>query len=162
MSNENINKFSEVVKSADLLEINLQSSSSECLVAPSQIVPANIELNYIREVKYSLSKERDILFCFVSMQATGTPTQKQVESVQEQNAKKHIFLIKGTFALIYKLSNKELDEKMISAFASQNAFYNAYPYFREFFHDMCTRFGIAPIRLPLLKPPSKKELSKDL
>lgn len=146
-------EFSKLVQSANLIEISLKSSNNNCSVPPKAVIPKNISLNYDRTNHYILSEDEGLLVCFCGMAVVATDDSKEDGS---------IFELSATFSLIYSINQTGFSKEAFSAFTEKNAFYNAYPYFREFFQNMSSRMGIEPVKLPLLKPSTKDELKKEL
>jgi preprotein translocase subunit SecB len=145
-------KLNEVIQSATLIDISLKSCRSELHVPARTVEPKNIELHIERETQHLLSDDKLLLVCFPSLTIKGN-------SKAPAESQKEYFEISATYTLVYRLENAELNSEAIELFSSQNSYYNAYPYLREIVQNFCIRMNIEPVRLPLLKPLTKKELS---
>lgn len=153
MSTNLSESLSELVQSAELLEVTLKSANVDATVPARSIVAKETKLDHDKTTEFLLSEKKDLLVCFV------TVTTKGLSNNQEA---KVLFEMSGTFTLVYSLSKTDFTDEVYELFADKNAFYNAYPYTRELFQSLSTRIGIQPVMLPLLKPTTKKELQKEV
>ena len=155
MSNNLSESFSNLIQSADLVEVTLKSSNFDCKVPARTVVAKDTRLDHSSETEYIVSDSKDLLVCFVSV------TTKGVSNLPEQKDKL-IFEMTGTFSLVYTLSKTDFDPKAYGLFAEKNAVFNAYPYLRELFQNFSVRAGLPPVLLPLFKPATKKEIQGEL
>jgi preprotein translocase subunit SecB len=147
-------KMQKVIQAATLIDIALKSSSVDMLVPARSVSPSKTRLDFDRSHNFIAADDKSLLVCFVGLKIVA------FESVEGSEEKKSLFKMDATYTLVYRLTGEELDHDALDLFTSQNAYFNAYPYLREFFQNTCVRMGVEPIRLPLLKPLTKKELDQ--
>ena len=147
--------FQKVVEAASLEEVSLVFSKCECRVPSYFISPDEIVIEFEKEIIPEILKQKQDddgeIYSHIYFTAIGISK----KSIKELKIKKGgtLFSISVSYAVIYDIDDiKTLDQKMLTVFGTKNAFYNAYPYIREFIHHMSTRLSIPPITLPLLKP----------
>ncbi len=51
-----------------------------------------------------------------------------------------------------EVNDIKLNKKAVKYFGTENAYFNIYPYLREFITNMSQRMRLSPVVLPLLKP----------
>ena len=80
-----------------------------------------------------------------------------LKAKDKANSKKHFMSIEATFELQYKLEKSlSFNSSEIESFCSQNAVFNAWPYWRELAQSQSTRMGLTPLVMPLFKVRLKK------
>lgn len=80
---------------------------------------------------------------YAPAEAPGSGTEKQSSREPETLAQ-----IEATYVAEY-ISDENLDQDAIKAFATQNASFHVWPYWREFITSQCDRMNLPRINLPL-------------
>ena len=63
------------------------------------------------------------------------------------------FTISVSYMVIYDVNDMNLNPQAVKYFGQENAYFNVYPYLREFITTMSQRMNLpSPLVLPLLKP----------
>ncbi len=63
--------------------------------------------------------------------------------------KEAIGKLRAAYNLKFKVKGKELDEEHVRQFAKTNIKIIVWPFFREFVHNITSRFGIPPVTVPI-------------
>ena len=53
---------------------------------------------------------------------------------------------------VYDVNDINLNKDAVEYFGKENAYFNIYPYLREFIVHISQRFNLYPVLIPLLKP----------
>ena len=61
-----------------------------------------------------------------------------------------LVIVEAEFDACY-LSLQEVSKEQLDAFSQNNVGYNVWPYWRELVQSLCSRAGLAPIRVPFYK-----------
>ena len=138
--------LAEAIRALQINNVFLKSCSSDCITGPGAIESGGITIATETTHTWSLSPDKKIFLCFVTMNLKG------MKGEEPQ------FLVEACFALGYEVFfTEKLTDDMLGLFAKTNSVYNAYPYFREFFQNTMVRMGMPPFQLPLLKPQTNKK-----
>ena len=65
-----------------------------------------------------------------------------------------LFTISASYAVTYDVNNINLNKEAVKYFGIENAYFNVYPYLREFIAHISQRLHLSPVVIPLLKPTS--------
>ena len=157
-------EFQKVIAAASIRDIYMLSSSCNC--ANPFVDPASVDLKLNRKygeprLRPDQKNSSGILFCVIEIEASGV-CRKDVSQNKKITVKKgsDLFKISARYIIIYTVNNLDLDNNAVKLFGTENAFFNVYPYFREFAGNMGLRFNLPPIVLPLFKTafqPAQKE-----
>ena len=63
-----------------------------------------------------------------------------------------LFTISVSYIATYDVNDTNLDKEAVEFFGKENAYFNVYPYLREFITHISQRFNLHPVIIPLLKP----------
>lgn len=130
--------FQTVINALSLNQLTLVSLSAYC-----SSFPENRVLDFgTEEVEWTIHKS--LFICHIRFEVVGIDTDDD----------KAFMKISGTYQMIYDISGdvEDLSQDAMNDFATFNASYNAFPYFRELLDNTAWRMGISPLLLPLLKP----------
>ncbi len=159
-------EFQKVIEAAGIREVYMLSSACEC--RNPFIEPKNIELELKRahsapQIKPVAEDKQWLLFCSIEIEVKGV-CGKNIKQGQKTTAEKGqtVFKISARYNVVYDITKNpnSLNKGALKYFGEENAFFNVYPYFREFAGSMSQRLNLHPVVLPLLKPassPSEKE-----
>lgn len=76
---------------------------------------------------------------------------------QESRKPRILAELTAVFVAEYRVTSPELpDEKALKAFASQNALFHVWPYWREYVQSMCARLRLPQIMLPMFRLPDAR------
>ena len=150
-------KFQKIIESATLKEVTLIFSKCQSYFHYSIINPPQTKLEFAKTIsKHNISdsnnKTKDV---FLSTQVHFEVTGKSKEDITDFKIKKDspLFSISVSYVIVYIIKNiGDLDDEMLKFFSENNAYFNVYPYLREYITHMSTRLNIPPVTLPLLKP----------
>lgn len=149
MSKELSAKLGKVIESVELISINLKACNFDAFVPPEMISPDDVSIGINYEFTYTLVSEMSELFCFVRPVIKGELKKSQ----QFELIKGIAFEGSATFVARYKMSENQFQDEELSLFTKTNAFYNTYPYLREFLHATLSKMSVHGVILPLMKTP---------
>lgn len=127
------------ISTVELKQICLVAVSAHCNVPPPTIVPDQIKTNLETEAQFATHEG--------TLGVWSTLTLKGSAKDGEE-----VFLIEGTFLLIYDCETESFDNNVLGTFAERNGKYNAWPYHRELIQATMARMQIPPLILPLMNP----------
>ena len=152
-------KFQKVVEAVTLKEVILISSKCKSHFHYSVVNPSQTKLEFIKQIsKPNISTSKDkknrILITHIEFTVNGKPKENLIDlKIKKDNL---LFSISVSYLITYTIKNiGSLDQEMLELFGQDNAFFNVYPYLREYISHMSTRLNIPPVILPLLKPSSQ-------
>ena len=156
-------EFQKVIEAVSLRELFMVSANCECHAYHGLIEPKNTVLD-IKEKKIETnfdidSKEKKgIIFSKVYFKIVGL-SNKDMKINEDKILYKNtpLFTISASYVVVYNVNKVDLDEDAVKYFGTQNAYFNIYPYLREFITNISQRFNISPLVIPLLKPKEQPE-----
>ena len=148
-----LERLGRAIKSLQLLEIYPRLKKSETFIHPGNILPEEAKLEDDIEIKWQLTNKESDLFCFVHYQISGA----------NKNDGQPLFSIQLENVLHYQVSvpkGSKIEPYDIEIFCKTNAYYNAYPFIREFIIQSSAELRLEPIVLPLLRPYTKRQIEE--
>jgi preprotein translocase subunit SecB len=135
-------KASRVVRVAALNGVRLVESEAHTDIgSPEEAGEAEFRINYDGQ---AFGPENDCFFVLARIRAFVVD--------KESKEKEIIVTVRGEFELLYGLPKGfDVEQEELDAFAETNGVFNAWPYFREFIHNMMTRMGLPPLTIPLYR-----------
>ena len=152
-------EFQKVVKAVSLRELFMVSANCECHIYHGLIEPKNTVLD-IKEKKIETNfdvdsnKKEGTIFSKVYFTIVGLSNKDMKINKNEILYKRNtpLFTISASYVVVYNVNKIDLDEDAVEYFGTHNAYFNVYPYLREFIANISQRFNISPLVIPLLKP----------
>jgi len=152
-----VDKYNGIVASAELLGVNLVCSSS--IVHLERFTDEELVLRVDRpQFRAECFADSMLLNCGVRLTATlEAPSGEEAPSSEG----KEVVRVFAEYSVSYRLREGiECGEDVAYLFASRNAVFNAWPFFRELALSLVTRMGMPPLILPLLRmPPEPKTVT---
>lgn len=168
--NMTLDRASEVIKVANLADIQLQSAAFSRNIRSPEDITGNEELEISSAFKAQASEIEDQEFFVlttleveVSPQDTDGDQVGKVKDEQLRASDDRAFWVHCTFELKYALPegfSASSDE--LAAFAETNGVFNAWPYFREFLQSSMARMGLPPLYLPLFRVARGDDSSEEM
>jgi len=141
-----------LVESVEIRGVHLLSSSSqlESIVLNDSSGP-QLEVHvHPTQYRYQIQPGGKVLVCGIKCGLEIRP---------EGGSRAPFVSIGAEYVIVYDVGAPEsCTPEAAKEFASRNAVFNCWPFFREFAQSLACRMGIAPVVVPLLKlsPPSPK------
>ena len=138
---------------ADLIGVYLKKNDSTCHFFPRSVAPSKTKIDLAYKLNdVDISKEQDLLACFVEFSLSGTMDQENAGS-------EDVFFIRAVINVTYKIDKiEELTPEEIEVYSNLSAVFNAFPYGREELQSTMARMGLPPFTIPLLKPSTRSEM----
>lgn len=143
-------EVARIVKTADLVSINLQSCQSRAYLPPHMVEGAQLTLSGESSVKWARTEDKRNLLCYIGLTVKAIKAPKDATETPAPQAEP-IFDVNATCCAIYYMNEAELSDAAIEIFAQTTAVFNSYPYLREFVDQTSRRMGFRPVSLPLMK-----------
>lgn len=152
-------EFQKVIEAANIREVVLTSTNCKCHIHYSLVEPKHTLLN-IKQKKVNTdlitipNKKGGIIFSTVDFKIEGI-SQKDIKTSDKTILNKKgepLFTISASYIVTYDISETNLNKDAIRYFGIENAYFNVYPYLREFITHITQRFNLRPLVIPLLKP----------
>ena len=159
---EKVNRFEfqKVIEATNIREIVLISTNCKC-PAHFLIKPKNTMLSVKRKVdtKFSINRQKTggLIFSIVDFTIEGI-SQQDTKTIDKKNDP--LFTISASYRVTYEVSDINLNKATVEYFGKENAYFNVYPYLREFITHISQRFNLHPVVIPLLKPTKQPRQSK--
>lgn len=149
-------RLSRVIKNTEIRDVFLKKKHIDCFVHFSLVKPSSTTLEEVQNHSWSISNNKKALFCLINYKVDGYKT----EETKSGEQKEKLFELECTLCVEYELSeSSQLDSEDFEIFTQTNAYYNAYPYIRQFIQSESVTLRISPIVLPFLKPLSKSAIN---
>lgn len=148
-----LDRLGRAIKSLQLVEIYPRFKKSETFIHPGSILPEEAKLEDQTNIKWQFTKNDRDLLCFVNFRISGSNKNdgRPLFSIQIENVLHYQVLApKGT----------KIEPHDIEIFCKTNAYYNAYPFIREFIIQSSAELRLEPIVLPLLRPYTKRQIEE--
>jgi hypothetical protein len=140
-----LDAFQKLVQSVELLAVNLVSSESRWHASNPNPGTDQFEIRpHTTQQRVQFDEEQHVLYCGVKFGIDVVP----------ETTKKPFITVTAEYALLYRVpEGTECPPELANAFASRNAVFNAWPFFRELTQSLVSRMGMAPLILALLRLP---------
>lgn len=136
-----LKQIAAVVPNLEVRDIRLVSLSGGLTAPPPPRSQTTVELDHQVEVEHANGANLFMIRVHFKIAATGTA----------EGSSEFMNLTAG-FQLIYAIEDPQsVQEENLRAFGEINAVHTAWPYFREFVHNISGRMGLMPMTVPLLK-----------
>ncbi len=152
-------EFQKVIEAVKLREVFLEETHNTLHVHHSQVNPQHTDLILKKnKAKYHIipkkSNKEGAIFSKIVFMIEGV-SQKDIIGKDNQVIKKKgeaLFTISASYVVTYTVNNLNLlNKEAIEYFGTQNAYFNVYPYLREFITNISQRMNLNPVVIPLLK-----------
>ena len=139
------------------------SADCKCHIHYSFVEPKYTMLEIQKKVntKFIASKKtkKGIIFSQINFIIKGV-LQKDIKTNEGKVIRKKdtpLFTISVSYVVTYDVNDINLKESAVKIFGKENAYFNVYPYLREFATHISQRLNLRPVIIPLLKPDSQSE-----
>ena len=158
----------EVTNHSSIHEVLLVSTDSKCFVHHSYINAPDVKLSFSKKITPDIvtipdtksatkknTQPHGFITSLISMKAEGISLKDIKETEDSYIVKKSdvVFRISVTYFITYRVLNiDKLNRDAMLWFGSKNAYFNVYPFLREFILNISQKFNLPRVLLPLLKP----------
>ena len=171
----NTSDFQKVIKAANIRDVFLTSTNCKCHIHYALVNPKHTMLNE-KKIKIqtdfiaSKKEKTGTIFSTVDFTIEGI-SKKDIKVNNGQIIKKKndpLFTISASYMVVYGVNDMNLNKDAVKYFGKENAYFNIYPYLREFIAHISQRFNLRPVLIPLFKPqnqpvkPVKRNKTKTL
>ena len=154
----NKSEFQKVIKATNIREVFMISTNCKCY-APYALVKPKDTMLHVKQKEINTDfivhkkEKKGIIISTVDFTIEGI-SQKDIKIDGKEVIKKGApsFTMSTSYVVTYDVNDISLDKKAVKDFGIGNAYFNAYPYLREFMNHISQRFNLQPLVLPLLKP----------
>ena len=162
----NNSEFQKVIEAVNIREVFMRSTNCKCHTHYAVIEPRHTRLS-VKQKKIdtefitSPSKKTGTIFSIVDFTIEGL-SQKDIKTADKQILKKKdepLFTISVSYVVTYDVNGTNLDKNAVEYFGTENAYFNVYPYLREFITSISLRLNLSPLVIPLLKPSAQPKKS---
>ncbi len=155
-------EFQKIIKATNIREVFMTSAYCECRIHYQLIEPEHTMLNITQkdiDTDFIIGddKKRGTILSKIHFTLEGLPkrdikTNNKVIKTKDEA----LFTISVSYAVTYDVNNINLNKEAVKYFGIENAYFNVYPYLREFITHISQRLHLSPVVIPLLKPTSKQ------
>lgn len=148
---DEVMSLKKVVESASLISVYLKDTNCNISVPPEFVEPANTNIKINHSFNSIHEPNSDALFCFIATEVVGTLSPAAKEKHPDIKLDEdRLFTCECVFVARYSIS-KDITTEECDAFTRSTAFFNTYPYIREYLSAEITRMGLPGFFLPLFK-----------
>ena len=151
--------FQKVIEATNIREVVLKSTNCKCHIHYALVEPKHTMLS-VKQKKVNTefiinsNKQGGIIFSIVDFKIEGI-SQRDIKTNDKKIINKKgdpLFTIFASYIVTYDINDINLNKDAIKYFGIENAYFNVYPYLREFITHISQRFNLRPLVIPLLKP----------
>ena len=158
-------EFQKVIEAANLREIVMTSANCKCHTYYAMIEPKHTTLRVQKKINTDFitdsGKKSGTIFSSINFMIEGI-SQKNIKDNDKKILHKKgapLFTISASYVITYDVNDITLNKDAVKYFGTENAYFNVYPYLREFITHISQRFNLHPVVIPLLKPNKQPEKS---
>lgn len=133
--------YQELLGRLRIQDVYLRGDKCIGYMPPTLVPEQGILLSPKFEYLWQISAENSLLLCFPIATVTG-----------ETKDGDKLFALQATFVFVYQMTTVIDNQEFVDLFTSRNVFFQAIPYFREFFQNQLQRLGYPRIVMPMLQP----------
>ena len=144
---DEIRRFRQLVRSVQLKGVHLLNTTSAIDMDALELIDeSNYEMRvHPSQLRSHLDQKTRVLYVGVRL---------IMELVSRADSTKRLCGVEAEYALFYLVRDEvEYPDSVVRLFASKNAVFNVWPYFRELVHSLAARAGLPNVLVPLFKLP---------
>ena len=152
-------EFQKVIEATNIREVVLVSTNCKCHTHYTLVEPEHTALS-VKQKKINTDfitdsgKKGGTIFSSINFMIEGI-SQKNIKDSDKKILHKKgdpLFTISASYVIAYDVNTINLNKDAVKYFGVENAYFNVYPYLREFITHISQRFNLHPVVIPLLKP----------